>query len=138
MSLYNDIRGALVTKLAAVSGIPALADEGDTYSPVVGTPFVEYVNAPSQSRPVTMGGDHLKLHQGIFHVAVVYPTKSGIGAAETMADAIKEAFPVDVSTITQNSITVRIRYAERLGAITQTDWVRIPIEIKWYLYTEAY
>ena len=91
-SLYQDIRGALQNRLAAVTGIPAIAYEGKGYTPVAGTPFVEPVFIPISSPPVTNGDQKVFLHEGLFQVAVVYPVAKGTGPAEAMADAIKASF----------------------------------------------
>lgn len=137
MTLYTDIRGALVTQLQTVTGLPALAHEGVPYTPVVGTPFVSYAVVAASARPRTLGTNHLILHEGTFEVSVVYPSEDGIGAAEAMADAIKAKFTAD-TTVTQGANTVRFRYAERRQALTQTDWNRIPVSTSFYLFTEEY
>jgi len=137
MSISNDIRGALVTNLKAVSGIPAIADEGVPYVPVSGTPFVDYQVVHSSGRPNTMGSSHLIYHSGLFIVTLVYPAKGGLGPAETMADTVKEAFNV-ATALTQNTNAVRIRFAERVRRQIESDWVRCPVSIGWYLYSQSY
>ena len=137
MSLYQDIRGALQTKLAAVSGVPQLVYEGFAYEPVIGTPFCVCQILPIYSRPATLGPAHLVWHRGTFELALVYPSGRGTGTAEAMADTIKAAFTADV-TATQNNVTVRFRHAERRPIIVDTPWIRVPVSIAWYLYTETY
>lgn len=139
MSLANDIRGALVTALKAVSGIPAVADETVPYSPVTGTPFVEYQVIHSTNRISTMGSDHLYRHSGMMMITAVYPSDPrsyGIGAAEAMVDTIRAAFNPS-TPLTQGTNSVRIMYAERLPHVVDADWIRIPIAVEWYLYTET-
>jgi hypothetical protein len=70
-------------------------------------------------------------------VTLVYPSGKGTGTAEAMADLVKASFTAD-TTLTQGTNTVRLRYAERKSAIIDTDWIRVPVEIGWYLHTETY
>jgi len=137
MSLYNDIRGALAAQLATVSGLPEIAPEAVPFRPTVGTAFVDYVLVPLSSRPSTMGTDHLILHEGTFEMGVVYPVNDGIGAAETMVDAIKAVFTAD-TVLTLNANKVRIRYSERRQALLDSTWMRIPVSVGWFLYTTTY
>lgn len=136
MSLYTDIRGALQSRLAATPGIPAIAYEGIRYTPVVGTPYVAPVFLPAgNGGPRTTGG-YIR-HEGSFEVSLVYPGGNGTGLAEAMADTIKERFKV-TDTATVGATVVRFRFAERRQALIDTDWIRIPISIGWYLHSDAY
>lgn len=137
MTLYVDIRGALQSRLAAVTGVPAIAYEGMPYTPVIGTPFINAQIVQSNGRPATMGDDHLLLHSGSFELGVTYPSGAGTLAAETMADTIKADFRAN-DVLTQGSTKVRLRYAERYMADITPDWVRIPISIGWYLFATDY
>lgn len=136
MTLYVDIRGALQSRLAATSGIPSIAYEGIEFTPVVGTPWCEAIFVPAgNGGPSTTG--QLIRHEGSFEVSLVYPTGNGTGLAEAMADAVKARFKVtDLAMV--GSTTVRFRYAERRQALIDTDWIRIPISIGWYLYSDTY
>lgn len=136
-TLDQNIRYALESRLATVSGLPAIAYEGVRYTPAPGTAFIEPTIVPTAERPATMGDDHLVLHEGLFMVLLVYPNGKGAGAIEAMANAVKAKFKAsDVSTV--NGVTVRFRYAERRPSIHEPDWVRVPISIGFYLYDTDY
>lgn len=138
MSLYQDIRGALQNRLLTVSGLPSsVAYEGVPFKPVQGTPFVEPVFQPINGRPATCGPDHFVLHEGLFNVAVVYPAGQGTGAAEAMADLIKEAFRAG-TVLTLNANQIRTHWAERKAVLHDAGWVRVPVSISWYLYSTSY
>lgn len=136
-TLYQNIRGALQTRLASVTGIPTIAYEDRRYTPVPGTPFIEAILIPISGRPQTMGDDPLLLHEGTFQIACVYPAGKGTGKAEAMADTIKGFFKVK-DVLTLNGDSVRIRYSERVRALEEADWLRVPVSIGWYLYSPEY
>lgn len=136
-SFDQNVRSALETRLATVAGLPAIAYEGVRYTPVPGTPFVEPTIVPISERPVTMGDGHLVLHEGIFMVVLVYPNGKGSGAIEAMANAVKSKFKAS-DTENVNSVIVRFRYAERLPSVHQSDWIRVPVAIGFYLHDTDY
>lgn len=139
MALDLDIRGALQTRLATVAGIPAIAHEGQRFAPVPGTPFVPCKVVWVSGRPSTLGDGHLVAHNGTFEVAAVYPAETATGDAETLASAIKNHFKAsDVLTLDGSDIKVRIRHAERLPAMEDGDWIRVPVSIAWYLFATDY
>jgi hypothetical protein len=134
-SLWQNIRGALTTRANATSGIPAAtAYEGLKYTPTVGTSYKAYALMPTQERPSTLGQYGDTLRHGLFQISLFYPAGSGTGAAEAMADAVKSQF-VPGTDLTQNSVTVRISYAER-GPIQQDpDWIMVPVTVGFFLHT---
>lgn len=136
-SLYQDIRNALQTRLETVTGLPETVYEGVSYAPVPGTPFIASALVPAAARPVTMGQDHLILHEGTFEIAVSYPSGVGTGSAEAMADAIKAVFTAE-SVLTVGANNIRIRYSERRQALIDSDWIRIPVSVGWYLHSQTY
>lgn len=134
MTLYVDIQGALENALLDINGIPDLAPEGVSYTPVVGTPYMTAVIVPVSGKPDTMGDENFKLHEGLFMITLSYPNGRGLGEVVAMADNIKNAFQVN-DTFTQNSTIVRVRYAERRPHLLEPDWIRLPIEIFWYIFS---
>lgn len=142
-SVYQNIRGALQSALAAISGLPTIVYESQDYSPNPGTPFITAALVPGSGRPASMGPSHAVLHEGSFEINVVWPRKrdgvaSGTGPAEAIADSIKAAFHVS-NVFTLNDVTVRTRYAERIGAaMIEPDWLRLPIRVSWYSYDFSY
>ena len=54
-SIYRDIRAALETKLAAVSGIPTISYENVSYDRANGTSYVETSFLPTLRRPAVRG-----------------------------------------------------------------------------------
>lgn len=135
-SLYQDIEGALETRLNTVPGLPAVAAEGQTYNPTAGVPFVEPVHIPISSPPTTNGDQKIYLHEGLFQIAVVYPVTKGRGPAVAMADLIKSYFTPG-TVLTKGNAVVRFRSAQRSRALIDSQWVRIPVSIAWYLHSQT-
>jgi hypothetical protein len=135
MSLYQDIRGALTTRANTTTGLPASkAYEGLAFDPVIGTAYVAYSLIPTLERPASVGLDGLTLRQGLFQVSLFYPSGSGTGTAESKADDVKSKF-VPGTYLTQNTTTVRIRYAERGQCQIEPDWIMVPVTVGWDLHT---
>ena len=134
-TLFQEIRGALTTQANTASGIPAVkAYEGVPITPNVGTAYVAYTLIPTQERPASMGLDGLTLRQGLFQIGLFYPSGSGTGAAEAVADAVKSKF-VPGTFLTQGTTTVRLRYCERGPVQTTPDWIQAPVTVGWDIHT---
>lgn len=137
MSLFQDIRGALTVQALTATGIPAdpnRAYEGKPFTSTVGTPYIAFTLIPASERPASMGPDGFTLRSGLFQVGVFYPDGFGTGAAESLADAVKDKF-VPGTVVTQGTTKVRIKYAERKQAVTMPDFVQIPVTIGWEAHT---
>lgn len=130
MTTTQDIHGALLARLATVSGLPAIAHEGVPYRPTTGTAYVVPTLVVSARRPANIAASKSRM-VGSFEVSVVYPSGEGTGAVNAMADTIVAAFlpPLDLY---QNGLAVRIRYAERRGAAAvDANWLRLHVSIGW-------
>jgi Bacteriophage related domain of unknown function len=135
VTVFQDIRGALTTRANTTSGIPsAKSYEGERYVPTVGTEFIAYTLLPTQERPSSIGQAGLTLRQGLFQISLHYPSGSGTGTAESIADAVKSNF-VPGTYLTQGDTTVRIRYAERSACRVDAEWVIVDVTIGWDLHT---
>ena len=139
MTIYTDIRGALQNRLKSVTGISSseISRQGHPFVPTTGSRFFTCAVIPGSGRPATLGSAHLIWHIGTFEVNVVYPSGSGTGQAESVADTIKSYFTAD-TVLTQGTTKVRIRYSERRPVIEDSVWVRVPVRIGWYLYSQNY
>jgi len=134
-SLRQNIRAALQAHLIAVPNAPTrVAYEGKPFEPQTGQPWIEPTLIPNPSRKASCGEDGLYLHEGTLQVGVVYPSGEGTAKAEAMADAITAAFKAGTALVA-DSVTVRTRYAERVGvAVEDASWIRVQVSIGWFLY----
>lgn len=139
MSLDQDIRGALENRLLGVSGLPTnIAHQGELFRPpAFDIPWVVTSLVPVRERPSTLGDAHLVLHEGLFMVVLVFPAGDGTGAIDVLSNAVKARFRANDSAV-QNSVIVRFRYAEKKSYMQDADWIRLPIEIGWYLFDTGY
>lgn len=140
MSISQEIRGALQTRFASAWGTAeTIAYEGKPYEPQPNVPWAEVTILTGTERPVTMGDDHLVLHEGMMMAVLVYPGNKGTGLAEAKADEIKEAFRAsDNARAASDTAAVRFRYAEKRPAVIDAVSTRVPIAIGWYTYDTRY
>ena len=137
-SIYRDIRAALETELAAVSGIPAISYENVSYDRVNGTSYVEVSFLPTLRRPAVRGLNPQQRYDGVFTVVCYAEEGKGPGAADEIADKVLEAFEAttDVSYTPEggSEIKVSIDYAEREGGGLDTPFYYVPVNIGFYIY----
>lgn len=122
---HSDILGALETHLAAF----VTADAGnETWSvewpnrefrqPSDGTPYMRPVDLPVSERAAALGADAKNDVRGIFQVTIFVPAGGGKGRATRAADRLTNHFKRG-TTLTQNTVNVRIIAAERRRAIPE-------------------
>jgi len=137
-SIYRDIRAALETKLAAVSGIPAISYENVSYDRTNGTSYVETFFVPQSRRPAVRGLNPQQRYGGVFTVVCYAAEGNGPGAADEIADKVLNAFEAttDVSYTNGDAETfvVSIDYAEREGGGLDTPFYYVPVNIGFYIY----
>ena len=137
-SIYRDIRAALETKLAAVSGIPDISYENVSYDRVNGTSYVEIGFLPTLRRPAVRGLSPQQRYDGVFRIVCYTPEGNGPGAADEIADKVLEAFEATTDVSYTNSddetFVVSIDYAEREGGGLDTPFYYVPVNIGFYIY----
>ena len=137
-SIYRDIRAALETKLAAVSGIPAISHENVSFDRTNGTSYVETFFVPQSRRPAVRGLNPQQRYGGVFTVVCYAAEGNGPGAADEIADKVLNAFEATTDVSYTNSdtetILVSIDYAEREGGGLDTPFNYVPVNIGFYIY----
>ena len=137
-SIYRDIRAALETKLAAVSGIPAISHENVSFNRTNGTSYVETFFVPQSRRPAVRGLNPQQRYGGVFTVVCYAAEGNGPGAADEIADKVLNAFEATTDVSYTNSdtetILVSIDYAEREGGGLDTPFYYVPVNIGFYIY----
>lgn len=133
MSIYDDIRAALETKLSNTTGIPSIAYENVKFEPTTGTSFVRCQLVPAIRRPAVRFTNPQQEYTGSFLVMCYVPENQGPNAADTLANTIIDEF--DATTdINDAGIILSIRYAERRPGYNQSPWYVVPVDISWYIY----
>ena len=136
MTAYTDIRQALESRIASVTGIQASSQrawENVRFEPTTGTPWVRMTLLPGESRPAIRGANPILEYIGLFQVDVFQPEGSGPNAADVLADNIRNSFAPGTD-ITVGSTTTRIRWSERAAAELDTPWYRLSVTISWYSF----
>lgn len=132
-SIYDDIRAALETKLAAVSGVPSIGWENLQFSPTTGQSYVQPRLLPTRREPAVMGTNPQMYYQGVFRVVCYVPEGNGPSAGDDLADKIIDAFEA-ATDVSYGGTTVSIRYAERESADIDGPFYMIPVNIGWFIY----
>lgn len=132
-SIYDDIRAALETNLASVSGLPSVGWENVQFSPTTGTPYVKPRLIPTRREPAVRGTNPQMFYQGIYRVECYVPEDQGPSAGDELADKIIDAFEA-ATDVSYSGTIVSIRYAEREMAEIDGPFYMIPVNIGWYIY----
>lgn len=134
MTIHTDIRGAIQTKAATVSGFPASVQyEGRVFDPPKTSTWARITIIPSSERPPVLSG--VVMLEGIAQIDIFTPSKGGPGtnSIETLVDSIKTTFTPGLR-IPSASGRVQIRYSERGPLIAEPDWLHIPVSIGYRTY----
>lgn len=133
MSAFADILSALNTQLATLS-LPT-ASEGKDYKPTNSTLYVRPTILPADTTQAELGSSGQDENLGIYQVDVFAPIDTGHGVAVTQADAIADAFARG-TTLTYNSVNVRIRGVSRGAGRRDGAWYIVPVFINYFSFTQ--
>jgi len=134
MSLFSDIRAALEEQVSTISGVPTnLSWENVDFNPTHGESYLRLELVPISSEPAVRGFNPQEVHRGRFSVGVFVPENEGPNAADTLADAVRDAFS-PTTQLTKNTIKVCIRTARRGQGFLASPYYFVPVEINWYCY----
>lgn len=134
MSGITQIRAALETRLAALSNAPDIGWENTEFEPPEDevSMLAYLLRADTVSR--TLGVPEVTMEQGVFQVSVLAPRGAGSGAAEAVAEAVREHFPKGLS-LDAGGVSVRIA---RRGSVTPARqdgaWHRIDVSIPYFCH----
>lgn len=138
MSIYNDIRAALETKLSTTSNLPTISYENLTFQPTTGTSFIKTSFQPVLRRSAVMGLNPQQRYLGVFRCLCYTPENIGPGLADQYANTVISAFDATTDISFTNSsnetIIVSIDYAERDSGFLDSPWYYVPVNIGWYIF----
>jgi hypothetical protein len=132
-AIYDGIRRVLETTLTGVAGIPSIAWENVSFSPVASSPYVKARFAPTMREPAVRGLNPQMYYQGVFIVDVYVPEGVGPSVGDDIANSVVDAFDAP-KDLTANGITITIRYAERELGTVEGAYYTIPVNIGWMIY----
>jgi hypothetical protein len=133
MSILNDIRGALDTRLLATAGIPAVAPQNVLYNPTTGVAFLKSTLVPNTVRPAVRGPNPQKRYDGLYSILICTPEGQGAGAGYDLADLLLDRF-VATTDISFAGIIVSVEYSEVGNSYFSPPFYCTPVTIAWYIY----
>lgn len=133
---FSYIRQALEQRLAAISSVPPIAWENTNYDPSAVNTWLRAKLEPIEQRPAAVGVGVKIKHSGLFLVDCFVRTSTSQGgplAADELAQAVQDQFAYG-TVLTAGGNQIRIRHAERAGAIYDSPWYFVPVSIEFYSY----
>lgn len=131
MSVFINIENALNTKLATLSGSPAVQWPNTRYQPSENTPFLRPTILPAATVLDTLAGT--EEHKGIYQIDVFVPLEKGISAVNTLLDSIATLFRAS-KTLAATDI-VFIQSISRGKAERQESWYVSFVQINYICYS---
>lgn len=131
MSLFQDIRQLIEIRLLATTGFPAVAQcafENISFVPTIGTAWARGVLMPVSQRQMGFGATGLEVGDGAYMVSLFFPFATGSSVADSLADAVRAQFKPPL-VLTQGSTSVTIISCDRKGALTEADFLHVPLVI---------
>lgn len=132
-TFFNDIQGALRSRLSTLPSLPPVAWENVDYEPESTTLYFRAVGLPSETIQACLGDEGKDEHLGIFQVDVFVPGGRG---RTTWPDDIADHFKRG-TVLTQNTVNVRITTVSVEAGIKEENFYRVPVSISYQAFTEA-
>lgn len=124
------IRAALTARLQTLSGLPSVAWENVAFTPVPSVTYLAPALLPGEPFQAEIGPSGQNWHLGVYQVSIFAPKNVGVGALNTLRDAIVTHFKRG-TTMTSGAVTVTATKAYPSAAITEVDRVHVPITIRY-------
>lgn len=136
MTVVNDIRSILESRLLTTIDVPHVVPENVKYDPDPQVPFVRCKTVVTNRTPSNMGTNPMLRYDGFFRMLVCWPTAEGVGEATELVDLLLGRFEATLDLGPQNDVYVRI-----LDAIPNAGYddinlpfYCIPVTVSWYSY----
>ena len=129
---FSAIRSAFVTKLQTYVGLPSVAWENVPFTPTSGTTYLQPALLPGEPLQSELGATGQNRHMGIYQISIFAPTGTGILALNTLRDGLCDHFKRG-TVLTYGAISLTIQKAFPGPTMQETDWVHVPISIRYEL-----
>lgn len=138
MTIINDIRACLDTRLSGTTGIPTIARQNVPFEPTTGTSFIKADLVPTLRRPAVRGLNPQQRYDGLYSILICTPEGLGSGAGYDIADLLLDRFnaTTDISYTNPSAQTyiVSIDYSEVRTSFLDSPFYCTPVTIAWYTY----
>jgi hypothetical protein len=125
------IRAAFVTRLQTFPSLPSVAWENISFTPGVVT-YLKPSLLPGEPFQAELGEAGQNRHSGIYQISIYAPAGNGVSAINTLRDNLVDFFKRG-TLMTYSDITVQIQKAYSGPILQDTDWIHIPITIRYRL-----
>jgi hypothetical protein len=132
MGVFKNIQAALDTKLATLSGIPAVKWPNTTYTPVSGTTFLRPTLLPNTSSLASLTA--YQMHRGIYQIDIFVELEKGPSAMLALQDSIKNLFE-NGRSLTAGSDTIYIQAISPGQGRLEEAWFVGHIDINYICYS---
>ena len=129
MSLHN-VKKSLERHLSTLVPNIDTAYEGDSYTPVSGTPYQRIQIVPRRVENPVFGSEYYRMI-GEFQVFLAYPLNRGTGDVLTQAERVRNHFKRGTSFLENNTRVHILSTPEILSAIVTQDRIVVPVMIEY-------
>jgi len=134
MSQDTDLTSALEARLFAISGMPDAnhrALENTAFEAEAGEPWVRVTHKFGIEQLMTLPAKGGRLWKyGFTQVDAFYPLLTGGAALSTLMDAIRAAFPPELS-LSVGGLVLTVRWSQRFGGERDEGWWRDHCDVYW-------
>lgn len=128
--IVNVLR-ALEIRLAAMPGVLPTAHANMIYDPPKDVAYQRATLLPADTVNPVMGAAMYR-EVGTFHILLLYPLNGGLGAAYSMAEAIRAWFPRG-SSFTNDGVTVRVEGTPVIRpGMRDEDRYTVPVLVRYF------
>lgn len=131
MGVFTNIEAALHTRLATLSGSPAVQWPNTKYQPTENTTFLRPTVLPAATVLNTIAG--AEEHKGIYQIDVFVPVEKGVSALNTLLDSIQDLFKSN-KVLTATDV-VWVQAVGRGRAQRQEAWYVGFVEVNYLCYS---
>jgi hypothetical protein len=126
------IRAAFVTRLQTFPSLPSVAWENMSFTPGV-VPYLAPFLLPVEPFQAELGVNGQNQHSGVYQISIYAPAGSGTSAINTLRDNLVDFFKRG-TTMVYSDISVQVVKAWPGPMLQETDWVHIPITIRYRVF----
>jgi len=131
---YSAIRSAFVTRLQSFPALPSVAWENIAFTPLTGVPYLRPALLPGEPTQAEIGTAGANRHTGIYQISIYAPTGAGLAAINALRDGLIDHFKRG-TTLAYSGLTIRVEKAFTGPTMQETDWLHIPISIRYRVDT---
>lgn len=133
----NDIITVMQTPLASLTTISAgnIAYINDDYKPVRGTSWLQSWMFFTESTQASLGTTGQQRYDGYMQIDVAVPVGNGRTDVNPILAELMTAYKRG-TTLTNSDISVECKRAWESTPYSGEGWYIIPLNVRWYAYTE--